>query len=32
LNLHEFASTKSAIQNARQNRSINFWYQDTSWC
>ncbi len=32
LNLNEFASKRSAIQNARQNRRINFWYQDASWC
>jgi hypothetical protein len=32
LNLNEFASTRSAIQNSRLNRRINYWYQDTSWC
>ncbi|QWD59696.1 hypothetical protein [Polynucleobacter sp. MWH-UH35A] len=31
LNLNEFYSTRSAIQNARVNRRINYWYQDTSW-
>ena len=32
LNLNEFLSTRSAIQNARLNRRINYWYQDVSWC
>lgn len=32
LNLNEFYSTRSAIQNARTNRRINYWYQDASWC
>ena len=31
LNLNEFYSTRSAIQNARVNRRINYWYQDASW-
>lgn len=31
LNLNEFYSTRSAIQNARLNRRINYWYQDISW-
>jgi hypothetical protein len=31
LNLNEFYSTRSAIQNARLNRRINYWYQDLSW-
>ena len=32
LNLNEFSSTRSAIQNSRVNRRINYWYQDASWC
>ena len=32
LNLHEFSSTRSAIQSSRVNRRINYWYQDASWC
>jgi hypothetical protein len=32
LNLNEFASTRTAIQNSRVNRRINYWYQDASWC
>ena len=32
LNLNEFMSTRSAIQNSRVNRRINYWYQDASWC
>jgi len=32
LNLNEFASTRTAIQSARLNRRINYWYQDTTWC
>ncbi|QWD64680.1 flagellar brake protein [Polynucleobacter sp. MWH-UH2A] len=32
LNLNEFLSTRSAIQSARLNRRINYWYQDVSWC
>jgi hypothetical protein len=32
LNLAEFSSTRSAIQSARLNRRINYWYQDVSWC
>lgn len=31
LNLNEFFSTRSAIQNARINRRINYWYQDVCW-
>ena len=31
LNLNEFFSTRSAIQNARLNHRINYWYQDLSW-
>ena len=31
LNLIEFLSTRSAIQNARLNRRINYWYQELSW-
>lgn len=31
LNLNEFASTRTAIQSARVNRRINYWFQDTSW-
>ncbi|MBU3565344.1 hypothetical protein [Polynucleobacter sp. MWH-HuK1] len=31
LNLNEFYSTRLAIQNARVNRRINYWYQDASW-
>ena len=32
LNLNEFASTRTAIQNSRVNHRINYWYQDASWC
>ena len=32
LNLNEFLSTRTAIQSARLNRRINYWFQDTSWC
>lgn len=31
LNLIELSSTRSAIQNARLNRRINYWYQELSW-
>jgi hypothetical protein len=31
LNINEFYSTRAAIQNARLNRRINYWYQDMSW-
>jgi hypothetical protein len=29
--LHEPTSTRTAIQSARLNRRINYWYQDVSW-
>jgi hypothetical protein len=32
LNLNEFASTRTAIQSARVNRRINYWFKDTTWC
>jgi hypothetical protein len=32
LNLNEFASTRTAIQNSRVNHRVNYWYQDASWC
>lgn len=32
LNENEFVSTRMAIQSARVNKRINYWYQDTSWC
>jgi hypothetical protein len=32
LNLNEFASTRAAIQSARVNRRINYWFKGASWC